>query len=203
MTAIDSDKYMEDAKGRLVPVDKVKPVDLARHELVQDIIADWKKLQGRMRDFKLKLMGDINAFVEMSAEQYDAKLGGKRGNVSLTSFDGKLKLQLAISDHIIFDEQIQAAKALIDECAAEWTENSSSNVKAIINHAFQVDQEGQLNTGRILALRRLDITDPKWTKAMDAISNSVQVAGSKSYVRAYEKDENGRFNGIPLDLAAL
>lgn len=197
------DGYMKDGKGRLVPMDHVKPIDRLRNQVVVDTIAKWKEVQATLREFKNRLMDDFDTFVKTSAEQYDVKLGGVKGNVSLVSFDGLYKLQLAISDSISFDEQIQAAKELIDECAAEWTQGSRSEVQAIVNDAFQVDKEGNISVGRILGLRRLDITDPKWLKAMDAISNSIRIDGNRAYVRAYERDERGAWVGLPLDIAAL
>lgn len=197
------DGYMEDAKGRLVPIEQIKPIDLARDALVKELLARWKEVQELLVVFKAALMGDIHAFVNMSTEQYGVTLGGHKGNISLVSFDGRLKLQVAISDSISFDEQIQAAKVLIDECAAEWTVDSRSEVKAIINDAFQVDKEGNISVGRILGLRRLDIKDPKWLMAMDAIGNSIRIDGNKSYVRAYERDGQDRWVGLPLDIAAL
>jgi len=66
-----------------------------------------------------------------------------------------------------------------------------------------VDKEGKLNTGRILSLRRIKITDPRWLEAMEAISESLQVAVSKTYINFREKGPDGKLNNIPLDLAAL
>lgn len=200
---ISMDGFMTNSKGHLVPVDNIKPIDKLRDQLVTTIIKDWKVIQDSLKMFKKGIMDDFDTFVKTSAEQYEVKLGGVKGNVSLVSFDGNYKLQLAISDTISFDEQIQAAKALIDECAAEWTQGSRSEVKAIINDAFQVDKEGNISVGRILGLRRLDIKDPKWMMAMEAISNSIRIDGNRAYVRAYERDERGAWVGLPLDIAAL
>jgi hypothetical protein len=197
------DGYIKNAKGHLVPVDQVKPVDKLRDDFVNETIKAWKALQADIRQFKDQLMDDFKAFVETSAEQYGVKLGGVKGNVQLVSFDGNMKLTLAVSDSLSFDEQIKAAEALIHECAAEWTEGSRSEIKAIVNDAFQVDKKGNLSVTRILGLRRLDITHPKWLKAMEAISNSIMSIGSKEYVRAYERNGAGAWVCLPLDIAAL
>ena len=70
--------------------------------------------------------------------------------------------------------------------------------------AFQTDKEGKINTGRVLALRRLDIRDEKWQKAMLAIGESLQVVGSKEYVRFYERIGNtDQYRPISLDVAAV
>lgn len=200
---INGVEYMPDATGRLTPIDQIREIDMARHELVLEKVAKAKALQRQLRDLKYELMNDIDAFVDMSAERYDVKLGGKKGNVTLASFDGAFQLQRQVSEHITFDEGLQAAKALIDECMRGWTQDSSSEIRSIIDYAFQVDKEGRINTARILGLRRLDITDERWQRAMTAISESLQVTGTRSYVRVYERDAHGKYNTISLDMAAL
>lgn len=197
------DGYWMDAKGNLVADGNVKEVDKLRDELVKELALQAKMHRGGIANFKGTAMGDIEAFIETSAEKYDTKLGGKKGNVTLFSFDGRYKIVRQITEHLTFDERLQAAKALIDECLREWTEDGRDEVKTIINDAFHVDQEGKINVGRILGLRRLDIVDERWGRAMKAISDSLQVVGSKPYIRFYERDEDGKYNPIPLDIAAL
>ena len=196
--------YMQDAKGRLVPISSVKPIDLLREDLVLQLVDQAKALNQALSAFKVTAFGDIAAFVQTSAEQYGAALGGKKGNVTLHSYDGRYKIVRQAQDNIRFDERLQAAQALINECLTEWSEGSRVEIKTLINDAFRVDQEGQVNTGRVLALQRLDIKSEKWSRAMDAIRDSVQVVGSSSYVRVYERIENtDQYRPIALDLASV
>ena len=197
------DGYMENAQGHLVPLAQVKEIDLARHELVMEKVARALELQKQLSEFKAEIMDDIEAFIALSAEKYGASVGGKKGNVTLASFDGRYQIKRQISEFLTFDERLQAAKALIDECLKTWTQGSPSELRALVNDAFQVDKEGRINTGRILGLRRLDIDDDRWARAMQAISDSVQVRDVKAYFRIYERDEHGHMRAIPLDVAAL
>lgn len=196
--------YREDARGALIPEASIKPIDKERDELVQAIVRKAETVHGVLKDFKAEVFGDIAAFVELSAEQYGAKTGGKKGNVTLYSFDGQYKVQRAVSETLQFDERIQAAKSLIEECLQDWTAGSRDELKTIIDRAFDVDKEGNLNTNKILALRRVDIKDDRWRRAMDAISDSVQVIGSKSYIRIYKRIGNtDKYAPISLDLASI
>ena len=197
------DGYMENGQGHLVPLDQVKDIDKARHELVMEKFAKVAAMQEQLRQLKSEIMGDVEAFVSLSSETYGVAIGGKKGNITLASFDGKYQLKRQISENLTFDERLQAAKALIDECLKEWTEGSPGELRAVINDAFQVDKEGRINVGRILGLRRLNIDDERWKKAMEAISDSLTVTGTKAYFRLYERDSNGKMNAIPLDIAAL
>jgi len=56
----------------------------------------------------------------------------------------------------------------------------------------------------VLGLRKLDIEDPEWQRAMTAIADAIRVTSSKTYIRFYEIDpDTGIRRAIPLDLAAV
>jgi hypothetical protein len=195
--------YRKDPLGRLVPESQIKPIDLARDELVREIVGKARELERLLGKFKRETFDDIGAFVDLSAERYGARLGGKKGNVSLVSFDGRYKVLRAMADNIVFDERLQAAKALIDQCLKEWSEGSPAELQTIIQDAFRVDQQGNIRVQQVLSLRRLDIKDDRWLRAMEAISDAIQVTGSRSYLRVYERiGETDRYQQLGLDLAS-
>ena len=199
---IEGKEYWRDAKGNLTPAELVKEIDKARDALVHEWVERGRDLSKAISHFKEGIFGDVQAFIELSAEKYGAKVGGNKGNVTLFSYDGKYKIQRAINESLQFDERIQAAKVLIDECLNEWSEGSRPELKALIERAFNVDKEGTLNTSRILGLRRVEIQDSRWQNAMQAISESVQVVSSKAYVRLYERvGETDQYVPIALDVA--
>lgn len=196
--------YWKDANGSLVPVSKIKDIDKARTKCVTELAEAAKKASAQLVAFKLASMQAVQEFVNTSLAEYGVAHGGKKGNINLVSFDGKYKIVRAMQDSIVFDERLQAAKALIDECVKAWSKGSNDNIKVLVNDAFQVDKKGSVNTGRILNLRTLKIDDEKWQRAMAAIGDSMKVASSKPYIRFYELDEHsGEYVAIPLDVAAL
>lgn len=197
------DGYMVNQHGHFIPVEQVKEIDKARDELILEKVGKVQTMQGQLRALKDELMGDIAAFVQLSAERYDAKLGGNKGNVTLLTYDGKYKIARAMSELLSFDEGLQAAKALIDECLKEWTADSPGELRAIVDQAFRVDKEGRINTTAVLGLRRLNITDDRWQRAMLAVSESLRVVDSKAYVRVYERRADGKYVPISLDFASL
>ncbi len=195
--------YMRDAKGSLVPEDLVKPIDKHRNSLVLTIATQAEEISEKLKSIKMEWNREIEEFVSRVAKSYEVKLGGKKGNLSLVSYDGVFKVQIAIAERIVFDERLQIAKTQIDSCMKRWTKDSRSEIQVLINSAFDVDKQGNVNRERILGLRRLAITDEKWKKAMDIISDSIQVSSTKSYIRVYKRDEAGEYKQIPLDFASL
>lgn len=193
-----------DAQGRHVPESMIKPLDLMRDELVMAIVGKTQELNQALADFKAKVFGEVDALVAVAADEYGAKLGGTKGNVTLFSYDGRFKVVRAKADNIRFDERLQGAKALIDECLQEWVKGSRPEIITLINDAFKVDQAGNIRTGSVLALRRLEITDERWIRAMQAISDAVTVVTTSSYVRVYERvGDTDRYEPISLDIAKV
>lgn len=196
--------FWRDTEGRLIPETLIKPIDKAREQLVLDLIGKARELSEVLAKFKGQAFGDIAAFVSLSAEAYKVKVGGKKGNLSLETYDGRYKVVRQMQDRIVFDERLQAAKALIDECVATWTVNSPDTVKALIAHAFKANKAGEISTERVLSLKTLDIQEERWLLAMKAITDSIQTSGSTPYIRFYERvDGTDQWRPISLDIAAV
>jgi hypothetical protein len=203
---MENKEYIKDSQGRMVPISMIKEIDLTRDQVVNELIERVRKLNAHMKKEKQALLGDVKAFIDLSVEEYDVKLGGKKGNVTLRSYDGKRKIQISISDHIVFDERLQAAKVLIDEYLTDLTKDSNDDLKLIVNNAFQVNKEGKINVREILKLRTYNIKDERWVNGMRAINDSIQVVGSTEYLRFYETvkdDDQEKYKQIPLDMASL
>ena len=196
--------FMQNSQGHLIPENLVNDIDKQRDELVTEIVNKAKDLSTLIAQFKDATMGDVAAFIELSAERYDVYVGGNKGNVTLMSFNGQYKVQRNISEIIRFDEALKAAKALIDECVDEWIKDTRSEVKVIVDQAFSTNKQGELSTSKVLGLLRLEIKEEKWKRAMQAIKDSIRVDGTKSYLRVYEREEGTQnYHQIPLDIASI
>lgn len=196
--------YWRDTQGHLVPQEMVKPIDRTRDEVVRDLITKAEELSRQIADYKAYALSEVQAFIELSAGEYGVTVGGKKGNVTLHSYDGDYKLERQVAEHLTFDERLQVAKQLIDECISEWVVGSRDELRVLINDAFQVDREGKVSTTRILGLRRHKIGHAKWRLAMEAISDSIRTTGSKSYVRLYKREGlTEEYKAIKLNIAAL
>lgn len=195
--------FMVNSAGHLVPANLISEIDKTRNDLVREIVSKATDLRSILVDFKADTMADIQAFVELSAEKYNVKLGGIKGNVTLCSFDGQYQVKLSQADQKMFDERLQAAKELVDACIHRWTEGSRDEIKALVEHAFQTDKEGNINQTRIYSLMQLKIEDEQWQEAMQALRDSIQVVNTKPYVRIYQRNKAGKYEQLSLDLAAL
>src|ERR1035437_3800516 len=90
--------YRMNAKGDLIQVKTIRDSDIAIDEFVTEAAATWLALQRLIKDFKVKMFGDTQALLDMTAEKYQVERGGKKGNVVLYSYDGRFKLTVARSE---------------------------------------------------------------------------------------------------------
>lgn len=196
-------EYMQGPKGELVPVEAVKPADKLMDETVRKIIGYARPLSEEVARFKQHTFDDVDSFVLLLAQEYGAKAGGRKGNITLTTYDGLFKVQVQVADHISFGPELQTAKTLLDECLSEWSADAHADLRAVVTRAFNVDKEGKVNRAELLSILRLDIADERWQRAMSAIRDSMRVIGSKRYVRCYRRGcADGQWQAIPIDIAA-
>jgi hypothetical protein len=196
--------YLRDAKGSLVPLASVKAADLLMDETVRSILAGARELSARIALFKQQTFENVGDLQALLAQQYGATVGGRKGNITLMSFDGCQKVQVQVSDLLEFGPELQSAKALIDECLNEWASTSGVELRALVNRVFQVDKQGQINRAELFMLLRVEIQDQRWVRAMDAIRDSIRVIGSRTYVRFYDRaTADAPWSAVSIDMAAV
>lgn len=198
------DGFMEASDGSLVPLSKIKPQHLLEDEMVRQLAQGAMSLNEALSAFKQAALERAGAYMALLAQEYDTHRGGREGNVTFRTFDGRLKMQVSVAKNLAFGPELQMAKALIDGCIERWSEGANDNIRVLVNDAFQVNKAGRIDTQRVLGLRRLSIEDADWQRAMKAIADALTVQSTRTYLRFYTVDQaTGAERAIPLDLAAL
>lgn len=198
--------YMRNRKGHLVEETLIDPYDLEMDAFVKKHTQRAFEIQKTMREFKLAVYEDCLAFQELLAEKYEAKIGGSKGGVSFTSFDGQHQIRISVQDRTVLGPELKVAETLIKECANEWAEGASPELKIIVHTVFETDKEGNISTGKILKFRRdykSASADIRWQNAMDAIGDAINVIGSKTYLNFKKRNGEGKYQDIPLSIAKL
>jgi len=201
---LDGKGYLRNAKGGLDPVELVKPAKRLEDDCVRKMIEFAVDLNAQVTRFHGHCFEDIGAFEALLAEDYGTKIGGRKGNMTLMSYDGCLKVQVQVADRIDFGPELQIAKTLLDECMNEWAAESRPEIRAIITRAFNTDKEGQINRAELFMLLRLEIEDARWNQAMNALRDAIRIVGSKTYIRFYRRSgPTAKWQAITIDLAKV
>lgn len=204
MTVDIPEGYMKDAKGRLVPESMVPPGALIEDQTVRTIVQHGRELSAQIARFKGHTFDDINECLAILSEKCGATKGGAKGNLALSTFDGCEQVKVQVQDMLTFGPELQIAKQKIDEVLSSWTHDADPKIKAIVDHAFAVDKAGQINREALFSLRRLVIEDEGWKQAMQALTDSIRMIGSRQYVRIYERDDaSDKWRAISIDIATV
>lgn len=200
---VNGKAHMTDVKGRLVPVDLIKPVDLLMDETVRKVAFYAQQLSAQVARFKQHTLDDIAGFKALLAQEHKTDIGGPKGNITLTSFDGLVKVSVKIADLTMFGPELQNAKAKVTECIRTWAEGAGPELRALVESAFQVDQEGRVNRSDLLYLLRLNIEHPTWLEGMALIRQAERPLGTKEYVQVHVRPHTGaKWEHVTIDVAA-
>lgn len=199
---VDGTPHMKDGKGRLQPLSTVKPQDQLQDEVVRKIISYALELSAQIARFKGHSFEDVNSFIDLLGQEYGETRGGRKGNMTFLSYDGTMKMSIQVADHYDYGPELQIAKGLVDECLTEWSADARPELRSIIERAFQTDKEGKINRAELLSLKRLEIEDDRWKRAMQAISDAERAVGSRTYMRFYLRDHaDAPWEPVTIDLA--
>lgn len=202
ITSVNGKDYLTDAKGSLVPVELVKAADKLEDEVVRKVISFAEDISAQIARFREHCMEDLDGFDGILDQEYGAKKGGAKGNRTYQSFDGLLKVQVAINDFEDYGPQLQSAKQLIVEYLNDITSDSGPEIRAIITRAFNTDKAGKVDRAEIQKLTKLQIDDPRWKEAMRAIEEAKRVNYSKQYIRFHRRASiHDQWQTITVDIA--
>jgi len=196
----DKPTFLINSRGFRTPIDDIKPQDLLKNDLVIKLANEAKALSKAHDDFKRNVFSEVNDLIALVAGEYNSTIGGAKGNVSLTSYDQKLRIQIGIADQISFGAEIDIAKQLITEVIEDELADTSSFIAQLMRDAFEADKQGQYNKNRILALRKYRDANKsdKWEMAMKALDEAIIASDSKTYITFQERNIQGAWVQIPL-----
>lgn len=208
-----SDKPMwTNAQGHMVPLDQISETDQMKDEVARRLCQDAEVMQAQLAEFKRRALDELLAAKDLIFEKFGAKIGGAKGGFAIKSYDGSTEAEVSIAERVSFGPELQAAKALIDECIESWAANGDPDprLRALVEHAFQVNKAGRIDTQRVLGLRKLPMKDrdgtpdAAWARAMDAVSEALTVDGTATYLRFYRRNPvTNRREYIALNFAEL
>lgn len=204
VTEMNGRKYWEDYKGDLTAVENISKEDKARDKVVEACCAKAIKLNEQIAKTKAEITALIDEYLSTVAEKFGTEW---KGNTNIINFSQDLRVDVKVQNTIGFDEKLNVAKNLIDECVAAWSTDANPALATIVNKAFETDRKGKINREFIFKLLKMKMNAKthmdKWEQAMELLRDSMTIEGSKPYYNFRRRKENGEWELITLDFAAL
>lgn len=197
-------------RGEVIPVRYIPALEIEEDKIAEKLINEAQKVSNKLKELKQKAFDMADAFY---AKKRDEKLNAKtqkegsekkqpKGNYTITSFDKSLKIEVNINDVIEFDDDINLAQEKIAEFLDNLTQDAHKDLRVIVMNAFRT-RKGKLDKGRVLELQNYKIEHPVWLEAMELIKSSIETNRTRRYMKMWIRDENGKYNEIPLSFPAI
>ena len=194
--------HMRDGTGAFRDVASIAPLKKLMDEMVRREFGFALALSDQLRRFRQHLMRNLDAFDELVAQEYKVRIGGEKGNRTYSSYDGLWQIKVKVQDRVAYGPELQAAKALFDECLTEWAADTRAEMRSIVVNAFNTDHEGQIARGNIHALLATESEDGRWLRGQQAIRDAVYVIGAKEYVQfRFRETHKQEFDTLTINLA--
>lgn len=193
-------KMMRDAKGDLVPVKYVSAFDKLRDHHVNKIINHGRKIRTQLEGFMIESIRLMN---EVAAQK---ESHGDKGNLSVSSFDGLLRVSIRQRYNIFFDSRVREARdkmfAYVDSVLARVKVEDAQALRVILQEAFRVGSNNMLSTSKVMALIRMDIKNADWKAAQEVLKAALTPQKGKQYLMLETRlDSNHDYQSIRLDVA--
>lgn len=189
-----------DGEGRQIPEQYIDRGAKRRDKLVSNLVNRARRLQAIIAAEKELMSIQIADYLTTIA---DDKGVAWQGSTTLWNFSMDEAIMVKVAKRLTFDENLNLAKRKIDACIKNWSPGSSDKIVTLVNRAFDVDADGQVDARQILSLRQYKFDDAEWITAMNLIADSVKVQSTKTYYYFQEAGPDGKLNTITLDFAAL
>lgn len=171
---------------------------------IESTIIDFQQFNKMLSNFKdFTLKRGIELYNEMY-KVYDREPKDHK-SMTLESEDGQFKIVLENQERVHLDDSAKPGIEMIQEVLKEKFEGRNKTMYDIINSILIKNSKGDYDPKLVSKLRKhVDkVSDPRFTEGLDIIAKAFKTVGTSRYVRAYKRDENGKFQDIVIQFSAL
>jgi hypothetical protein len=192
----------EDAEGNLMRADRIPAHEKSKDKLVRRLSLKALKVAKAIQELHEETAKEFVDFIEQMATEYEVKLGGKLGNVTMFTFDRRFKIERCIQKREAVNEKVSLIIETTQACADRWSKGANKNLQVVSSRYFKKDRNGNYDVKALRDLKKLPVKDDdKWAEAMALIDEAIDVVGSATYYRFSVRDDKGNYYGIPLAIS--
>lgn len=177
-----------------------------REVLIKSLSSQARQLNDQLADFKGKAFDQLSTFYNKMKE-YGEIPEDNKGNFTIKTHDGSVKIEF--TNHIIreFDERAEAAAAHLEEfLKEEFVKKRNQDGYDMIKSITKKGKDGKFDVNLISRLEQIRnrFDHPEWIKALDLFKEAYAEYGSSQYVRFYMRNGSSQqYEQIPLNFARV
>lgn len=196
------------ASNEEVPVKYIPKSDVMKEQSAAKI----HKLATSVEKSLNELYAIINEATEAIRKQVTAEfsiaeknLRGKKGNYTWFNFDRSLKVEVEVNPILKWDQALMTeAHAQLNDFLGSSLSDTQEMIRDLVTKAFS-NSKGMIDSSRVFQILKYKdkISNKKFQRACELISNAHQVDTTKTYMRVWEKDIDGSYRNINLNFSSI
>jgi hypothetical protein len=179
-----------------------KSYETLRESTVTSLIGRAGELHTQLMAFKALAFGEMNALYDM-LQDYSRRHRDSKGNFTLTSADGTMKIRFSRQEYGSFDERAQQAEAHIIDFVNRQFSDSDSTRKLIMS--LMERRKGALDVKLVQKLYAMedDFQDEAWQTGLKLLRESWQPTDTRDYMTFHVQGKNKQWQAIDLNFSSV
>lgn len=179
--------------------------DSTRDTFIDTVFGKVEELSAQLSEFKRE---SIALGLELHDKMYEAYGRAKREGLdhySLVSADGMKRIVIERQHRCEYDERAEVAIGAIKEVLRDKFSGRNKEMYEIIDGLLMKNHKGDYDERMVAKLRKYEasVTDPRFTEALALLAQSYRPVDSQLYLRAYRKDEAGKWVDLPMNWSGM
>jgi len=183
---------------------KKKQYTAKRDNFILATVTEMCQLSETLHSLKKKTLTEGNDLHDQMYEIFE-KEPKELKRFSLITEDSNHKLEIEKSEVQALNETAEVAITEIRDILRDKFANRNKAMYGVIDSLLSKNRKGDYDPRMVAKLRKheSDVNDERFSKALDTLSAAYYVSDTAMYVRAYKKDQRGKYQPINIQFSSL
>lgn len=182
-----------------------KTYDQMRDGYIDTVFGRMEELSAQLRTFKAD---SVKLGLELHAKMYETLGRSPKDGIdsyTLTSADGKRRVTIERQWRCEYDETSIVAIETIKAVLRDKFEGRNKSMYKIIDDILAKNGTGDYDERLVAKLRKHEeaVADPRFSEALDTLAKAYRPTTSQMYIRAYRRDEAGKWRDVVMNWSAM
>jgi len=176
-----------------------------RDAFIGDTVKEFKELQKHLKQLKYTSIEKGTELYNKVFSLHEKELPADRKTISLQNDSKTQKIVIDRQEKMAFTEEADVAITGIKDFFRNKFAGRSKTVYSLLDTILSKNKAGDYDPRLLAKLRKEvnEINDSELTSNFTLLENSQTVVGASLYLRAYEKDSNGKWKDIVVQFSTL
>lgn len=193
------------AKEQAENVEKRKAYDKLRDSYLDTVFGKMEELSEQLTAFKTE---SVKLGIELHGKMYEAYGREPKDGIdsyTLTSEDGTRRVVIERQWRCEYDETAEVAITKLKEVLRDKFANRNNAMYSMLERVLLRNNKGDYDERLVAKLRAEEdkVNDPRFTEALSMLANAYKPVSSQTYIRAYRKDDTGKWSDITMNWSRL